>query len=232
MKLTPLRFLSIALPVAALVGAYFALQGSSLSELFDNRELLLERIRALGPLGPLLIIALMALAIVINPLPSAPIAMVAGAVYGHSFGTLYVVIGAEIGAIIAFTIARMVGYGLGSKYLGDTWSLGRFSSQNALMALVFVSRLIPFMSFDLISYAAGLTIIHFWRFALATLFGLLPVSFALAHMGAEIIDGDGLWTTLAILLIGLFTLVPLLLEYLRRRRKRHSGPRTPGQDSR
>ncbi|MFT5505821.1 MAG: putative membrane protein YdjX (TVP38/TMEM64 family) [Gammaproteobacteria bacterium] len=59
----------------------------------------------------------MALAIIFNPLPSAPIVLSAGAIYGHSYGTLYIVMGTEIGAISAFSIARFVGYGLMLK----TW---------------------------------------------------------------------------------------------------------------
>ena len=55
-------------------------------------------IDAAGLLGPVLVVALMTLAIVASPLPSAPIALAAGAAYGHTYGTLLVVLGAEIGA--------------------------------------------------------------------------------------------------------------------------------------
>ena len=177
-------------------------------------ELLAVKARNLGIFGPLLLIALMILAVVFNPLPSAPVALAAGAVYGHTYGTVYIVIGAEIGAIAAFMIARIAGYELASKYLGSNLSLGRFGSQSALTAIVFVSRLIPFMSFDLVSYAAGLTPIMFWRFAIATLLGLIPISFALAHLGGEIITTDNSRLMVVVLLVGLLTLVPLALKYL------------------
>ena len=49
---------------------------------------------------------------------------------------------------------------------------GWMGSQNALMGIVFVSRLLPFLSFDIVSYGAGLTTLSAWRFALATLAGL------------------------------------------------------------
>ena len=180
-------------------------------------ELLAVKARNLGIFGPLLLIALMILAVVFNPLPSAPVALAAGAVYGHTYGTIYIVIGAEIGAIAAFVIARIAGYELASKYLGSNLSLGRFGSQSALTAIVFVSRLIPFMSFDLVSYAAGLTPLMFWRFAIATLLGLIPISFALAHLGGEIITIDNSRLMFVVLLVGLLTLLPLALKYLGRR---------------
>ncbi|MCD6706936.1 MAG: VTT domain-containing protein [Thiobacillus sp.] len=54
-----------------------------------------------------------------NPIPSAPIALAAGAVLGHAWGTLYVVLGAQLGAMAAFGIARFVGYELLRKWFGD-----------------------------------------------------------------------------------------------------------------
>jgi uncharacterized membrane protein YdjX (TVP38/TMEM64 family) len=41
------------------------------------------------------------------------------------------------------------------------------------MTIVFVSRLLPFISFDIVSYAAGLTRLAMWRFAVATLAGIV-----------------------------------------------------------
>jgi len=221
MTLQAHRIIYIILVIATLVAAYFALANSSLAELFGDRELLLLRIRDLGALGPLLVIALMILAIVFNPLPSAPVAIASGAIFGQLPGTLYVVIGAEIGAVLAFLIARTIGYGLTGKHLVDSSWLGRCGSQNAMTVIVFVSRLVPFMSFDLMSYAAGLSAIKFWRFALATLLGLLPVSFALAYLGDEIIKSDVDHTLMIILITGAVTLVPLLIYGANRYRSDH-----------
>ncbi|MFT5505822.1 MAG: putative membrane protein YdjX (TVP38/TMEM64 family) [Gammaproteobacteria bacterium] len=82
--------------------------------------------------------------------------------------------------------------------------------------VVFVSRLIPFMSFVLMSYAAGLTPLKFRRFSLATLLGLIPISFALAHMGSEIIQTeDSDYLIIIALLTGLLTLAPFALKYFR-----------------
>jgi len=58
-------------------------------------------IARLGSWGPASVVGLMAIAIVVSPLPSAPIAVAAGALYGHTYGTIYVIIGAEIGAVVS-----------------------------------------------------------------------------------------------------------------------------------
>ena len=163
-----------------------------------------------GLWGPLLIIGLMTVAVVASPIPSAPIAMAAGAAYGHVWGTVQVVIGAELGALIAFGLARVLGHDVLRRVFGasvDAWLLG---SQNALTWTVFASRLMPFISFDIISYAAGLSRLHAWRFALATLAGIIPVSFVLAHFGGEAVSGDPGRTTWAVLGLGLITGLPLL----------------------
>lgn len=57
------------------------------------------------------------------------------------------------------------------------------------MATVFGSRLMPLVSFDMISYAAGLSRLHIERFALTTLAGIVPESFLLAQFGTEAVSG-------------------------------------------
>lgn len=144
-----------------------------------------------GLWGPVLIVTLMTIAVVASPIPSAPIALAAGAAYGHLWGTVQVVIGAELGALIAFGLARVLGHDVLRRVFGDRVDAGLLGSQNALTATVLASRLMPFVSFDMISYAAGLSRLHAWRFALATLAGIIPASFLLAHFGGERRSGPG-----------------------------------------
>ena len=176
-------------------------------------------IGGLGMAGPAAIMVLLALAIVVNPIPSAPIALAAGAAYGHVWGTVYVLVGAEAGALIAFAIARLVGYEALRRRFGVRLSLGLLGSQTMLMAIVFATRLLPFVSFDIVSYAAGLTPLTWWRFAVATLLGILPASFALAHFGDEMATGDAQGIALAALALGLLTALPVVVGYLRDRRR-------------
>lgn len=161
-----------------------------------------------GPAGPVAIVALMTLAIVASPIPSAPIALAAGLVYGHLWGTVLVVVGAELGAIAAFAMARYFGREQVERLLGSRTQNRLLGSQNALMATVFVSRLLPFVSFDVISYLAGLSQIAFWRFGVATLAGIVPASFVLTHLGATALAGQGnigFWISLALGAAGLLT---------------------------
>ena len=166
-------------------------------------------IEGFGAVGPLVVVAAMTFAIVFTPVPSAPIALAAGAIYGHAWGTLYVLTGAELGALIAFTLSRLMGYQVLRHWLGDRLEIGLLGSQNALMGIVFASRLMPFVSFDLVSYAAGITPLSAWRFALATLAGILPASFLLAHFGAELATADPTRMLVSGLAIGGIVAIPL-----------------------
>jgi uncharacterized membrane protein YdjX (TVP38/TMEM64 family) len=216
----------------ALVGLYWSLWKTGALPILADEQTLRAWIDSLGFWGPLAIIVLMVSAIVMSPIPSGPIAMVAGAAYGPLWGTVYVVIGAEAGALIAFGLARCLGYAAVRRWARVRLLLRRLSqrrSQAWLMAIVFASRLAPFISFDAISYAAGLTPLTFWRFALATLAGVIPIAFVLAYFGDELLAADSAGAATLLVLISSITLIPLAAKLLwsryRRRQgtKRHAG---------
>jgi len=186
-------------------------------ELWNNSTHLKETIQSLGFYGPLLIVGLMMIAIIMSPLPSAPIALVSGALYGHTWGTFYVVIGSTLGAVIAFLVARLLGYDVLKRWFKGKSAINWIGSQNTLMGIVFFSRLMPFISFDIVSYTAGLTSLTFWRFFIATLAGIVPASFVLAHFGDELNSTDGQRVVIAVLFLGLFTAIPIIYKFIRKR---------------
>jgi uncharacterized membrane protein YdjX (TVP38/TMEM64 family) len=210
--------------VLALVGIYWLLRRSGTMAHLVDPVAVKATVGSLGAMGPLTIVGLMMLAILVSPIPSAPIALAAGALYGHTWGTVYVLAGAETGALAAFGIARLAGHDVLRRWFGERLALGWLGSQNALMALVFASRLLPFVSFDVVSYAAGLTVLSWWRFAVATLAGIVPASFLLAHFGAEMAAGEADRALAAVLALGALVAIPLLVKLLRERQRRAAGP--------
>lgn len=199
---------------------FYWLSSSGYREILANSTALRNYIESLGSLGPILIIVLMTMAIIMSPIPSAPIALVSGALYGHTWGTLYVLIGSTLGAISAFWIARLLGYDVLQRWFGGKLAQSWVGSQTTLMGIVFFSRLLPFISFDIVSYAAGLTSLTFWRFALATVAGIAPASFLLAHFGGELASTETQRITIAVLVLGLLTALPLLYKFLKNRTKK------------
>jgi len=190
---------------AAIALLYVLFTKTELALLLTDPQALHRWVRDVGWLGPVALMGLMALAIVVSPLPSAPIALAAGAAYGHIWGTVYVTTGALAGALTAFGIARVLGGEAMQRWFGDRLSVGLLGSQNRLMLLVFGLRLLPFVSFDLVSYAAGLTPLATWRFALASLAGIVPISFLLTHFGDQLVGEELESVALAILALGLVT---------------------------
>ncbi len=226
---TTRRIVAAAAVAAVLAVGYLALSWSGAMELLVDGEVLRAAVVRLGWLGPVAVVGLMTTAIVFSPLPSAPIAMAAGAAYGHVWGAVYVGLGAEVGALLAFAIARVLGREAMLRWFGDRVSVGWLGSQNALMAIVFGTRLLPFLSFDLVSYAAGLTPIATWRFAVATLLGIAPASFLLAHFGEAFATADARRVGWAVLALGTITLVPVGVKFLLdwRRRRRDGAAKPP-----
>ena len=211
----------LAIFAIALVGVWLIAPAvfDEVRGLLDGRRLQALVARA-GLWGPILIVGFMTVAVVASPIPSAPIAIAAGAAFGVVWGTVLIVIGAELGALIAFGIARVFGRDALRKVFGDRVDAGLLGSQAALTATVFASRLMPFVSFDMISYAAGLSRLHAWRFALATMAGIIPASFLLAYFGGEAASGDFGRSTWAVLGLGLVTGLPLIWAATRRKAER------------
>ncbi len=184
---------------------FWFLAENEMLDFLNNQQEIQQWIKQPGAWGPLLVIFLIALAIIISPIPSAPVALVSGMLYGHTFGTLYVVIGALSGALIAFFIARKLGYDYVNKNISHHLPVKLVGSQNMLMMIIFLTRLAPFISFDVISYAAGLTKLTWLRFFIATIMGILPISFILAHFGSETISSEMQGIVYALLFLSVFT---------------------------
>ncbi len=171
-------------------GVLFFLFSEPLDLLFDL-ETIQKTIEETGAFGPIIIIVSIALAVVFSPIPSAPLTALSGAAYGHFWGAAYALIGAQIGAMIAFFIARK----LGSKPIGKIVKKFELptgiSSQNGLTFSILIARLIPAISFDIVSYLAGLSAITSIRFFVATLIGMVPMTFLFSHVGNEFAWGNG-----------------------------------------
>ncbi|MBA3909133.1 MAG: hypothetical protein C0524_04420 [Rhodobacter sp.] len=67
------------------------------------------------------------------------------------------------------------------------------------MLIVFGSRLIPFISFDANSCAAGITCLSVGWFPVATFLGVMPICFALATMGVGMAVGGTDWMWIVVL---------------------------------
>lgn len=152
---------------------------------FQNTEKLLE---STNGFSPIIYILLMITAILISPIPSSPLVILAGSFFGPLYGMLYTLIGATIGAILAFFIARFFLYDYLSIKLehNNFYKKMKGKDDKNIAFLIFLSRLMPYVSFDIISYVAGLTKIRLITFATVTFLGMVPMVFIFSFFGTII----------------------------------------------
>ncbi len=107
-----------------------------------------------------------------------------------------------VGAALCFAIARALGRPLVERLVGEA-PLAKSDSifERYGTHAVLIARLIPLISFDVVSYAAGLTSIGFLPFMVATGIGQLPATVVYSLLGQNIGAGPkaALWTVSALL---------------------------------
>ena len=138
---------------------------------------------SLGTYGPIIYIVLIALTVVVSQLPGVPLTFAAGALWGPFTAGVYSVIGGFVGGMIAYYLGRTLGRSGMKALTGKVIYFDRERGERYLALVVFVTRLVPILSFDVISYAAGLTGLSALRYALATFTGMLPSTFFLTYVG-------------------------------------------------
>ena len=201
------QVIKLALLIGLLFGAYAILRDLELGETLNPKRIV-EYLEAWGPWGPVVFMMMMATAVVVSPIPSLPLDLAAGAAFGPWLGTTYAVVGAEIGAILSFLIGRFLGKDLIVRLLNTKVAFCEKCSDHHLIGIVFLARLLPVFSFDLISYGAGLTNMSLKAFALATLTGMIPPTFALTYFGSTVLTVEWPLILSGLLMVLIFLFLP------------------------
>ncbi len=198
---------------AVVVGLFLLLWltgwGEGLWGLSSDRESIQRVVDDAGVLAPVVFLVLIVAQAVLAPLPAPALAMGAGYSFGILEGFLLTWLGALLGGVISFWISRWIGrdFVAGSERMQR---LDRYVDEHGAIT-IFVLRLLPLVSFDAISYAAGLSSISFWRFFVATALGMLPGTLAFVYLG-----GASSSTGFAMVLSGLAVLAVGAYLYGRR----------------
>lgn len=140
-----------------------------------------------GAWGPLVVIALQMLQAIFSPLPSWPVTVAAGALYGPAAGTLYSLVGGTLGAAINFLLARRFGLPLVERHLGERWvkKAGTLGPLHFLVLALF-GRLIPIASFDMVAYVAGISRLSLPTFLGVAAVGQAPAILTYAWFGSDL----------------------------------------------
>ncbi|CAN5912550.1 hypothetical protein BH23ACT11_BH23ACT11_05350 [soil metagenome] len=181
-----------------------------------NVEAVRDYILSYGAWAPVISAALMVLQALLAFLPSFILAFANGLAFGAFWGGLLSLVSAAVAAGISFGIAHALGRTVVEAMVGRR-SLGaadRWFVRYGVYA-VLVARLIPVVSFDVISYAAGLTRMSFLRFLLATTVGMAPATFVYAYLGQRAPQ----YINVLLVVFGLVIAAAIIAALVRRRRK-------------
>jgi len=142
---------------------------------------------ACGPLAPVVYVAFVTVEVVVAPIPGLMLYAPGGVIFGGFPGGLLALVGNVLGAGIACGITRTI---------GSTWLSRVFPEESLEKAqaeldrrgswLVFLLRVNPLTSSDLVSYAAGFTRIPIWKVMAATMLGMAPLCFAQAWLAESL----------------------------------------------
>ena len=154
----------------------------------NDPDSLRSYLQSFGIIAPLVSIALMIFQAVVAPLPAFGLSLANGYLFGALAGGALSLIGGCLAAMLCYELARW----LGRERLSRIAPKARLEQAEAwlerwgIWALAGL-RLVPFLPFDPLSYAMGLSPMGRRQFVLANLLGQLPGAFFYAVLGA------GLW---------------------------------------
>src|SRR5262249_11771992 len=177
-------------------------------------------IRTLGPWGPVAYVALFALATVLF-LPGALFAVAGGALFGPAWGTIVNLTGASLGATLAFLIARYVAADWVRQKAGTRLERLIKGVEAEGWRSVALRRLMPFIPFNLLNYALGLTRIPVASYVLASVISMTPGAAAytwLGYAGREAVAGNDAairYGLMGLALLALVAFAPRLLARLK-----------------
>ena len=156
---------------------------------------------------------LMILQSVAAPLPAFLITFANANLFGWWKGAILSWTSAMAGATLCFYISRILGRDAAERLTSRKGleQVDKFFERHGKMSIL-IARLLPFISFDLISYAAGLTSMGFWGFFIATGIGQLPATIVYSYVGGMLTGGAKYFVTGLFILFGLSGLIILIRQ--------------------
>jgi len=178
-----------------------------------------ELVASWGWAGPMLFVALW---IALTPalFSGTVLATASGLLFGAPLGTALGVLGATLGALVSFGIARRWGMGAFQQLAGRRG--GKLALVEERVAerpfrSVLALRLMPGMPATWLNYAVGLTRVRAGVFAVASAIGALPRVFIYVGMGAGVTHGSPVVTACSVALFVLLTLGGVVVAVRERR---------------
>ena len=214
--------------IAAAFAAYFFIPSvnrgmNHIIQMFSTGDFTVVKdfVASYGAYAAAVSFGLMILQSIAAPLPAFLITFANANLFGWWQGAILSWTSAMAGAAVCFYIARILGRDAAEKLTSKAGlqQIDVFFEKYGRMSIL-IARLLPFMSFDIVSYAAGLTSMSFWSFFVATGIGQLPATIIYSYVGGMLTGGAKLLVTALFILFGLSAFVVLLRQlYVEKQKK-------------
>jgi uncharacterized membrane protein YdjX (TVP38/TMEM64 family) len=181
-----------ALAISSLSIALFLVANPALAQEtsgggFSPQNWLLNALQWIDGIGPSAAIAFMLLYIVATVafLPGSVLTLGAGVVFGVVWGSIYVFIGATLGATGAFLVGRYLARGWVSKKIADNHKFKAIDEAVGKegLKIVLLTRLSPIFPFNLLNYAYGVTGVSLKDYVMGSV-GMIPGTITYVYIGS------------------------------------------------
>lgn len=184
-------------------------------------ENIMSLLRAHPFLAPIVFLAIYVLSVMCF-IPTLPLNLGAGLIWGPYWGGLLTVLGATAGAVGAFLAARYLAADyLNAWFSNRIWSWLRGEVLKKGWKMVVFVRINPIFPFGPASYLFGLTSINFRHYLLTTMLSVVPLSVTFAavghSLGSIVLEGDAgaLFTDILVVSLAATTLAFLRIAFRR-----------------
>jgi uncharacterized membrane protein YdjX (TVP38/TMEM64 family) len=151
----------------------------------DSRELR-RQLLDLGVVGVLVLLAV-ALSHAIIPFPTEIVTGAAGFVYGFWLAVPVLLVCWLASALLAYWLAERFGRPLARKLIGtERLARAERAMERGGATTLLSLRLIPFVPYNAICYAAGITRVPLGRYSWTTVVGITPLTCLVAYLGSRL----------------------------------------------
>ena len=154
---------------------------------FNPQQILrnaLQWVNDLGAIAPMAFIIIYIIATVAF-LPGSILTLGGGVVFGILWGSIYVFLGATIGATLAFLVGRYLARGWVSKKIAGNQKFSAIDKAIGKQGLkiVLLTRLSPIFPFNLLNYGLGVTGVSLKNYILGSV-GMIPGTIMYVYIGS------------------------------------------------
>lgn len=180
-----MNYIKIAVIIAIAVASFFVIRNISLEEI---KTWVLGH----GAWAAVIYVAtFVILPIFFFPVPV--IVLAGGTIFGLFKGSLYTMIGVLINTPIMYFIGRFLLKDFVHRFVNNHMSVKlrsalKSTNQKVLSLVLFIIRLSPIFSYNLVNYISGVTEINFLPYILTTIAGVLPGVIVFINIGENVLN--------------------------------------------